>query len=103
MEKIVNIPHEVKGYEADGTPIVDFPNDALALLMAASPEEHQRIRDAMNEKLKEVSKILADGGVKAESRKDTVYALLGCLFMLYSDEVSDFLKDAGYRFVRAED
>lgn len=99
MEKAVSIPHEVKGYEANGTPIVDFPNDALALLMAASPEEHKRIRDAMNEKMKEIGKILSDGGIKAETRKDTVYTLLVCLFMLYSDEVADFLKDAGYQLV----
>lgn len=79
-----------------------FPNDALSTVMAelhASPEEHAQMRSLFEERLKEIGTELAGGGIPVETRKDTIYFLMGALFMLFSEEVSDFLDDAGYRYV----
>lgn len=100
------IPHVIKGFEADGTPVVDFPNDALSHLMAAfheTPERHAETRKLFEERLKEIGAELADGGIPVKERKDTIYCLLGSLFMLYSEECADFLDDAGYQFVEPEE
>lgn len=80
-----------------------FPNDALSTVMEkmqASPEVHARTRKLFEERLKEIGAELADGGVPVKNRKDTIYCLMGSLFMLYSEEVSDFLDDAGYTYTR---
>ena len=100
------IPHVVKGFDEDGTPIVDFPNDALSHLMAAmheTPQVHVRTRKLFEKRLQEIGAELADGGIPIKKRKDTIYCLLGTLFMLYSEEVSDFLDDAGYAYVGDEE
>lgn len=102
MTKVLPIAHVVKGVDADGTPVVDCPNDALATLMQelhASPEVHAQARKGLEDRLKEIGHGLAYDGIPVETRKDTIYCLMGALFMLFSEEVSDFLDDAGYRYV----
>lgn len=106
LKQPLPIPHVVKGFEGDGTPVVDFPNDAFSHLMAAmheTPERHAATRKLFEERLKEIGAELAEGGIPVKERKDTIYCLLGSLFLLYPEECADFLDDAGYEYDGCEE